>query len=116
MTFTPPSEFADLSIALAQTAVSPDCSQDQLAPRSQWRRRFFRPETRRCYRSDLAGLALSEPPRDTRHRLAHFLGRTRIGKANELMAMNRIEVDAGRRRDMRLFQHLFGKLITVGGE
>src|SRR6266851_8354562 len=70
----------------------------------------------RAYRQSTYPRSLSEPPRDTRHGLAHFVGRTRIGKANELMAMNRIEVDAGGRRDVRLFQHLFGKLETVGGE
>jgi len=56
---------------------------------------------------------LSEPPRDPRHRFAHFLGRTRVGKTDELMAVNRIEVDAGGGRDARLFQHLLGKLETV---
>src|ERR1700680_4913150 len=64
----------------------------------------------------LAGMgsrALAEPPRDTRNGLAHFVGRTRIGKADELMTVNRIEIDAGSRSDVRLLQHLLGKFETV---
>src|SRR2546423_12626989 len=60
--------------------------------------------------------ALSEPPRDTRNRLPHFIGRTRIAKADELTASNRIEIDAGCRRDMCLLQHFLRKLETVGRE
>src|SRR5437868_15317504 len=60
--------------------------------------------------------ALSEPPRDTRNRLPHFIGRTRIAKADELTASNRIEIDTGGRRDVRLLQHFLCKLETVGSE
>src|ERR1700676_4572719 len=61
-------------------------------------------------------LCLAKPPRDAGNRLAHFLARTGVAKAKELAAVNRIEGDAGGRRDARLLQHLFGKLETVGGE
>src|SRR6266478_4929616 len=64
----------------------------------------------------LRSFALSKPPRDTRNGFAHFVGRTGIAKPNELTAVNRIEIDAGGCCDERLFQHLFGKLETVGGE
>src|SRR5438105_9494283 len=60
--------------------------------------------------------ALSEPPRDTRNRLPHFIGRTRIGKADELTASNRIEIDTGCRRDVCLLQHFLCKLETVRRE
>ena len=43
-----------------------------------------------------------EPSLDACDGLAHLVGRTRIGKANEPAAMQRIEVDAGGRRDVRL--------------
>src|SRR3954449_1915036 len=67
-------------------------------------------------RSQVLESALSEPPRDTRNRLPHFIGRTRVGKADELTAPNRIEIDAGCRRDVCLLQHFLCKLETVGGE
>src|SRR5690349_24683255 len=61
-------------------------------------------------------LRSTEPPGDTRNRLAHLIGRSRVAKTDELAAMNRIEVDARRCGDARLFQHLLGKLEAVGGE
>src|SRR5262245_6263528 len=60
--------------------------------------------------------ARAEPARDPRHRLAHVVGRARVGEADELPAMEGIEVDPRGRGDMRLLQHLFGKLEAVRGE
>src|SRR5665213_4433388 len=59
---------------------------------------------------------LSEPARDPRHRFAHVLGRTRVGKADEPAAVDRVEVDAGRCRDMGLLQHSLREFVTVLGE
>src|ERR1700722_9348799 len=61
-------------------------------------------------------LTLSEPSRDARHGLAHFVGRTRIGKTDISVAVNRIEIDARCRGHARLFEHLAGKHCAVGGE
>jgi hypothetical protein len=72
---------------------------------------------RNCGRELKAGgRCLSEPARDARHRFAHVVGRARVGKANEGAAVDRIEIDARRRRDMRLLQHPLGEIETVGGE
>ena len=60
--------------------------------------------------------ALGQPARDARDRLAHVVGRARIGKADEGAAMDRIEIDAGGCRDMRLLQHLIGKGKAVGSK
>ena len=57
---------------------------------------------------------LSQPFRDARDGFAHLVGGTRVGKANELTAVNRVEIDPGGSRDARLFQHLAGKGKTVG--
>src|ERR1700692_1349980 len=63
-----------------------------------------------------ASLALPEPARDPLNRLAHVVGRTRIGKADEVAAVERIEVDAGGCGDVGLLQHLPGKVVAVGRE
>src|SRR6185436_18200746 len=62
------------------------------------------------------GPPLSKPARDARHRFAHLVSRARVGEANEAAAVNRIEIDARRRRHMRLLQHVAGKFETVGGK
>src|SRR6202012_805298 len=54
-------------------------------------------------------IALSQPSRDARNRFTHFVDRARVGEADELTAVNRIEVDAGGCRDACLFQHLAGE-------
>src|SRR4051794_4128040 len=61
-------------------------------------------------------IGLPEPPRDALHGFAHVIGGARIGEANELTAMSRIEIDAGGRRNMRFLQHLLGEFKAVGGE
>src|SRR5258705_9071400 len=61
-------------------------------------------------------IALAKPPRDPRHSLTHLVGRAGVGETNEGAAMDRIEVDARRCRDMRLLQHAAGKFETVRGE
>src|ERR1700712_1056709 len=69
-----------------------------------------------CVSAPRAEGGLPEPARDPGDGLAHVVGRTRVGKANELAAMERIEVDARGGRDMRLLKHLLGKFETVGCE
>src|SRR6478736_7230144 len=59
---------------------------------------------------------LTEPARDARYRFTHLVGRARVGEANETAAVDRIEIDARRRRHMRLLQHAAGKFETIGGE
>src|SRR3954451_2855782 len=49
-------------------------------------------------RSQVLESALSEPARNTHNCLPHFLGRARVGKADELTASNRVEIDPGCRR------------------
>src|SRR5689334_1432785 len=63
-----------------------------------------------------SGRTLRQPSRDPRDRFAHVIGRARVAEANVAMSMDRVEVDAGRRCDVRLFQHLFGEVETVGSE
>ena len=62
------------------------------------------------------GPALSQPPRDARYRFTHLVSRARVGEANEAAAVDRIEIDARRRRHMLLLQHAAGKFETVGGK
>src|SRR5690242_11852205 len=57
-----------------------------------------------------------QPACDPLHRIAHGVGRSRIGEADERTAMDRIEIDAGGRGHMRLFQHLLREGKAVGGE
>src|SRR6185437_14566778 len=57
-----------------------------------------------------------EPCPDPLDRLAHFRGRTGIAEADEVAAVNRIEIDAGRRRDTGLVEHAFCKIEAVVGE
>src|SRR6185312_9821932 len=60
--------------------------------------------------------ALAEPARDARHRFAHLVGRARVGEAHEGPAVDRIEVDTRRCRDMGLFQHAACEFKTVRRE
>src|SRR5258706_6713051 len=69
-----------------------------------------------CVRLVEVFVHLSQPSRDACNGLMHLVSRTGIGKADKRTAVNRIEVDAGRCRNMRLFQHLAGKLETVGSK
>src|SRR3979409_1707573 len=57
-----------------------------------------------------------QPFGDARDRIVDVLCRARVREANERAAVNRIEVDARRGRDMRLFQHSLGKFKTVRRE
>src|SRR5947209_11733355 len=59
---------------------------------------------------------LAEPTGDARNCLAHLFERTRVGKADEPAAVDRIEIDSWGGRDVRLFQHTLGKFETVGRE
>src|SRR5579872_2661570 len=87
-------------------------SQNQLRPKSQWHHAIFR---HRLPKSN-PSIGLLQPLGDARHRFTHFVSRTRVGKTDELAAMNGIEIDAGGRCDMGLFQHRAGEFETVIGE
>src|SRR4030088_1089162 len=117
MTFSPPSEFAGLSAALradARLIRQPKSirAAESMAPGPFIGGEMPRPLAGRALRR----LASCEPARDTGNRLAHFVGRARVGKTNEPMAVHRIEIDAGGGRDMGLFQHLLGEFETVRRE
>ena len=55
---------------------------------------------------------LAEPARDPRHRFPHLIGRTRIGKADEGAAVDRVEIDA-RRGGVVLGRHLAVGVVGV---
>src|SRR5215831_7626976 len=57
-----------------------------------------------------------EPRRDPLHRFAHLRGRARVAEADEVFALERIEIEPRRRRHMRLCQHALGELETVVAE
>src|SRR3954462_9270370 len=59
---------------------------------------------------------LSQPMPDPLHRLAHFSRGACVRESYEMPALDRIEVDAGRRRHMRLLQHALGEFKAVGGK
>src|SRR5260370_38669642 len=116
MTSPPLWQFADLSASWLRTVVPPDHSKINPRSRVNGGGGFPRVKSAAARGPGLRPFVLSEPARDTRKGLAHFLGRTGIAKTNEPTAVNRIEIDSGGCCDARLFQHLFGKLETVGGE
>ncbi len=74
-----------------------------------------RPENRKLRRS-MRSLLLRQPFPDPRHRLAHIGGGAGVGKAQEFLAMQRIEVEPRRRRNARLLQHALGEIDAVIGE
>src|SRR3954469_16984827 len=57
---------------------------------------------------------LSQPMPDPLHRLAHFSRGARVRESYEMPALDRIEVDAGRRRHMGFLQQALGEIETVG--
>ena len=60
--------------------------------------------------------ALVQPGADALDRLLHIGGRAGVAEAHEMPAVDRIEIDAGRRRHMRLLQQPLGEIEAVVGE
>src|SRR5215470_2359730 len=57
-----------------------------------------------------------EPVCQPLHRLVHLCRRTRVAETDEMSALERIEIDAGRRRHVRLRQHAPGEFEAVVAE
>src|SRR3954470_13507348 len=59
---------------------------------------------------------LVQPGADALDRLLHVRGRAGVAEAHEMPAVDRIEIDARRRRNMGIFQQPLGEIETVLGE
>src|SRR5262249_36637591 len=57
-----------------------------------------------------------QPPPDPFDRGARVVARARVTEADELVPVDRIEIDARRRRHVRLAQHALRKIVAVVGE
>src|SRR4051812_14515639 len=59
---------------------------------------------------------LVQPGADALDRLLHVRGRAGVAEAHKMPAVDRVEIDAGRRRHMRLLQKPLGEIEAVVGE
>src|SRR4051812_30207697 len=57
--------------------------------------------------------ALVQPGADALDRLPHIRGRAGVAEAHEMPAVDRIEIDAGRRRHMGILEQPLGEIETV---
>src|SRR5689334_16455148 len=64
----------------------------------------------------MRSLSALQPVPNARNGFAHVGGRARVAEAHEVLAVDRVETDAGGGGDARLFQHALAKVEAVVGK